>query len=147
MNSADAIFYREGYAGNWIHVTGALKQVTVGKLGVFGVNPNDQIFYRTGTMEDPKSAGSGWQHLPGALKYISSGKSTIWGVNSADQIFYMKNLKNNNGILAFEWIHVAGGLKQISCAPGTYKLLPIYGKNRQLWNPDLKLNFAGILKI
>jgi len=118
VNSGGSVFYRDGFAGTWTTTDGVLKHVTSGKLGVFGVNFGDEIYYRTGTMEDPTSAGTGWQLLPGLLKRVSAGKSTVWGVNSANNIFYMKNIRNHQGVLSLEWVHTDGILNRIASSPG-----------------------------
>jgi hypothetical protein len=58
VNARDDILYRPGYEGGWTNIAGKLKQITVGPLGTFGVNEQDEIFYRTGTGEDNASQGS-----------------------------------------------------------------------------------------
>lgn len=67
--------------GVWVHIVGGLTHVTVGKSGVWGVNENDEIFYRQGvTLGTPY--GTGWKKLPGALKQIDAGSSgVVYGVN------------------------------------------------------------------
>lgn len=71
VNSADDIFVRQGITKEtpggtgWKHIDGKLKQISVGKSGVWGVNAQNQIFYRTGTYDDNGSEGSGWQHVSG----------------------------------------------------------------------------------
>jgi hypothetical protein len=38
----------------------------VGKAGVWGVNENNQVYYRVGTYDDPKTAdGTDWQLMDG----------------------------------------------------------------------------------
>ena len=48
-------------------VTGSLKGVSLGPAGVWGVNEQDQIFYRTDTYGDASSNGSSWELVSGAL--------------------------------------------------------------------------------
>ena len=57
MNSGDYIYRRTG--NRWQQVSGRLKVVSVGLSGVWGVNSNDDIFYRTATYGDPDSQGTG----------------------------------------------------------------------------------------
>ena len=57
MNSGDYIYRRTG--NTWQRVSGRLKVVSVGQSGVWGVNANDDIFFRTGTYGDPDSQGTG----------------------------------------------------------------------------------------
>lgn len=54
---------------------------------MWGVNSNDDIFYREGTFGDNGVVGCSWTNIPGKLKYVTSGFGTVWGVNSQDQIF------------------------------------------------------------
>ena len=81
---------RKGAKGAWTRVKGTLKSITSGKLGVFGVNVNNHIYYRIGTLENNFSVGKGWQRLPGKLMEITAGRETVWGVNKANKIYYMR---------------------------------------------------------
>ena len=54
----DRIWYKSSDTDMWKRIPGGLKQIEVGKLGVFGTNKNDAIFYRTGTNNNPFSSGS-----------------------------------------------------------------------------------------
>ena len=45
----------------WQVIPGALKQVEIGPSGVYGVNSDNEIFYRVGTYEKPMTTGTGWQ--------------------------------------------------------------------------------------
>lgn len=61
VNGADQIFYKSHPAvSSWERIDGLLKQIHSSELGVFGVNMNDDIFYRIGT-NDNNSSGTGWQ--------------------------------------------------------------------------------------
>ncbi|XP_019623528.1 PREDICTED: tectonin beta-propeller repeat-containing protein 1-like [Branchiostoma belcheri] len=88
----------------WRSVDGLLKFVSVGSRGVWGVNRDDDIFYRSGTLENKASSGSGWVKIEGKLKQISSGHS-VWGVNANDDIFIRQDP---------EWRSVDGLLKFVS---------------------------------
>ena len=59
VQNNNKIFFRG--TGNWEQIPGGLKQIEIGKLGVFGVNNNDDIFYRVGTHNAPDSTGTTWQ--------------------------------------------------------------------------------------
>ena len=73
MNRNNAVYYRNGVGGTWNYILGEqLKQVAVGKLGVFGVNSNDGIYYRVGTNDNPESVGSSWQRFENFTKKIIS---------------------------------------------------------------------------
>ena len=86
VNSRDHIWYKSSSDATWERIPGDLKQVEIGKFGVFGVNKNGDIWYRVGTHNNPNSSGTNWQKLYGKLKHISSGHSTAWGVNDSDAI-------------------------------------------------------------
>ena len=111
----ETIWFKSDSDAPWENIPGGLKQIEIGAMGVFGVNRNDQIYYRVGTHNNPNSSGSGWQHLPGGLKHISSGKLTVWGVNSSDDIYKMINISfDADGNIQFQWQHFSGKLKNIS---------------------------------
>ncbi|KAI8480726.1 hypothetical protein Bbelb_415190, partial [Branchiostoma belcheri] len=95
----------------WRSVDGLLKFVSVGSRGVWGVNRNDDIFYRSGTLENKASSGSGWVKIEGKLKQISSGHS-VWGVNANDDIFIRQGVTSTNPT-GTDWLHVGGKLKQL----------------------------------
>ena len=42
---------------------GALKSVSVGSAGVWGVNGADHVYYRIGTYRKPGTPGSVWEHI------------------------------------------------------------------------------------
>ena len=68
--------------GNWASIDDEyLTHVTVGKSGVWGVNKNGSIFYRTGVSLNV-SYGTSWQKTFGELKQIDAGSSgVVYGVN------------------------------------------------------------------
>jgi hypothetical protein len=64
VNSAHFIYLRVGSQGNWKHIRGLLKHVSVGEAGVWGVNKYDEIWYREG-VSSSNVAGTRWQKLGG----------------------------------------------------------------------------------
>ena len=72
----------------WQHIGGKLKWISSGKNVVFGVNSNDDIFYRAG-ITSSAPAGSHWVHVPGKLAHIDTHGDFVWGVNSANNAFYL----------------------------------------------------------
>ena len=58
-----------GYKGNdgsWTDVQGRLDQIEVGEFGTFGVNSNNNLYYKRGTYGNPYAVGvsengSAWQ--------------------------------------------------------------------------------------
>ncbi|XP_078595835.1 uncharacterized protein LOC144872941 [Branchiostoma floridae x Branchiostoma japonicum] len=95
----------------WESIGGRLKFVSVGSNGVWGVNSNDDIYYRTDTFENAASSGSGWQHIGGKLKQISSGHS-VWGVNANDDIYIRQGITSSNPT-GTGWHRIEGKLKQL----------------------------------
>jgi len=61
VNKLGEIYYRDGPGGSWTRVSGTLKQIDIGALGVIGVCKDNDIYYRLGTRNNPHSTGSGWQ--------------------------------------------------------------------------------------
>jgi len=55
------VFFRDGILGRWENVEGKLVHVEIGKLGVFGVNAANEVFYRVGTRNNPGRTGTHWQ--------------------------------------------------------------------------------------
>ena len=80
---------------------------------MFGVNSNDEIYYRLGTNENPGSVGTGWQVLSGSLTHISVGVEEVWGVNSIDEIWRMEDITFLGGQIVFYWEKVDGKLKHV----------------------------------
>ena len=70
----------------WIKLQGALKQIYVSNYGVYGVNENNNIYYREG-IDFYNKKGNSLVLIDSALKYISVGKYGLWGVNSNDEIW------------------------------------------------------------
>ncbi|XP_046861569.1 lectin L6-like [Xenia sp. Carnegie-2017] len=67
VNSGHAIWVRKG--SGWTRVGGALKHVSVGNGGVWGVNKHDNIYFREGvTFSSP--VGTSWTQISGSLKRI-----------------------------------------------------------------------------
>jgi len=84
VNKHDQVFRRANH--RWERVQGALKQISVGEAGVWGVNDANDIYYRQGTFGDKDTAGSDWVKLPGKFKWISSG-NRVFGVSPKNEVF------------------------------------------------------------
>ncbi|XP_035691376.1 neurogenic locus notch homolog protein 1-like [Branchiostoma floridae] len=106
----------EGAGTEWQQVSGRLKFVSVGRSGVWGVNSNNQIYYRTGTYGDEASAGTGWVNIAGSLKQISSGNNIVWGVNGNDDIYIRLGISWSSPS-GSSWRHIPGKLKQVHVSP------------------------------
>ena len=114
MSSTEEIFYKANLLAPWQQVDGFLKQVEVGEMGVFGVDADNEIWYRLGTNENSGDIGTGWQKLPGLLKHISVGTNNVWGVNPDDEIYSMENITFVSSEIQFSWKLMEGSLKQIA---------------------------------
>ncbi len=49
---------------------GALKQVSVGECGVWGVSPEQHVWFRINTYGDPDNEGTGWQRIEGRFQQV-----------------------------------------------------------------------------
>jgi len=136
VNAKNVIWSMSGSDLKWTKINGNLKQIEVGNMGVFGINKNDDIFYRVGSMENRfYSTGFSWQRLSGKLKQISVGSTSVWGVNAEDEIFEMQNISYDlEGKINFKWKRIPGALKYLSVYEGIIwgvnKLDMIYFKER-----------------
>ena len=76
----------------WKHSEGHLIHVSVGPAGVWGVNHDENIFYKAGTYQDPEGFGSGeasgWQAVSGWLKQTDVGTDIVWGVKGVQNIYH-----------------------------------------------------------
>ena len=110
VNRNRYIYRRVG--STWVKIEGGLKQISVGESGVWGIAPDNSIFYREGTYGDKDTSGSAWKKVPGNLTWVSSGSDLVVGVNSAGNIYYRKGITAENPT-GTEWVKVPGGLWQI----------------------------------
>ncbi|XP_046860941.1 fish-egg lectin-like [Xenia sp. Carnegie-2017] len=71
----------------WKQVPGALKYVSCGALGCWGVNRHNQIWYRSG-VSTQNCAGTRWTRIGGSLKQIEAGEvGDVYGVNSNNVVY------------------------------------------------------------
>ncbi|MGH0134823.1 UNVERIFIED_CONTAM: hypothetical protein FKN15_021820 [Acipenser sinensis] len=133
VSSTDAVFVR--YGNNWVQLPEALKHVSVGLSGVWGINKDNYIYKMIDTGGDEFVAGVNlndniclnrdptmtvhstdpipWNLLPGALKYYSCGPYSCWGVNSGDQIYVMKGVTPSSCMGSNTWQNIPGALSMI----------------------------------
>ncbi|XP_066275437.1 uncharacterized protein [Branchiostoma lanceolatum] len=107
-----AVATTTGAEFEWQHIAGGLTFVSVGLSGVWGVDSDYQIYYRTGTYKNEASPGTGWELIDGGLKQISSGNNTVWGVSSNDDIFIRLGI-SSSAPQGSRWSNVSGKLKQV----------------------------------
>ena len=130
VDTNEDIFKLNG--GQWQHIRGKLKGVSVGVSHVWGVNRHDKIFVT-------ETGQGNWQYVAGRLKQVRiSQKRTqrtdsrlknqisvsgfhdrvVWGVNSNEEIWY----RNRN----YKWQRIPGSLKMVSAGQAG-----VWGVNRQ----------------
>jgi len=134
VNSVGEVFFRNGVTlgypmgTGWERVEGNLKWISVGTylldgiLGnavVWGVNSNDDVFFRTGIIPS-RPTGTGWQGIPGKkMSQVAAGPdgARVWAVNATGSIFYRATTETPADILLHTgsaWVEVDGLLKQIA---------------------------------
>lgn len=82
VNAEGAIYHwTTGEHNEWVHISGGLKQISAGGAGVWGVNTNNQLYYRIGTVGDNGLSGSGWHMMEGILmSWVAVGSNYIVGI-------------------------------------------------------------------
>ena len=127
VNRQGKIYRRTG--SSWQEISGGAKQVSVGESGVWIVNGNHDIYYRSGTFGDVDTAGSGWETVSGKLQWISSGSNIVVGANKYGEIYYRRGVSSTNPT-GLDWVQVSGRLMQIDVdgdqAVGVNKEYKIY---------------------
>ena len=78
--------------------------MSVGPAGVWGVNCNNDIWYREGTYGDERAVGSRWRLVSGKLKQLTVGYNVVWGVNARDEIWIRVGKLPCVYILLFEYL-------------------------------------------
>lgn len=81
----------------WQSVEGSLTQISVGPSGVWGVNSNDDIWFRGGTYGgEANKVGTGWTNIPGKLIHITSGSTEVLGVNRQNEVWRRTGISESN---------------------------------------------------
>ena len=92
---------------------GSLAQITSGPYGLFGVDKNDEIWFREGVEPHKNKLGTSWTKLDGLLKQISCGKYGVWGTNRKNELFYRKSISNAKP-KGDSWHYIQNNIKQVS---------------------------------
>ncbi|XP_078697602.1 perivitellin-2 31 kDa subunit-like [Branchiostoma floridae x Branchiostoma belcheri] len=112
VNNQDLLVTIAQSAPRWKRIEGSpMKFVSVGANGVWGVDQDNGVYYRSGTFHNEGSSGTGWESVDGSLKQIAAGQD-VWGVDSSDRIFIRTGITSSNPT-GTSWQQIAGGLKQI----------------------------------
>ncbi|XP_076467617.1 perivitellin-2 31 kDa subunit-like [Babylonia areolata] len=104
----------------WKSADGWLSHVSVGPIGMWGVNEWEQIFHRSQTYQNPLSIGSSWIGTDGLLRQLDAGSGTVWGVNYEDTYFHRQNVASLSpaGTYWYSYYEQSIPLKWISVSPG-----------------------------
>ncbi|XP_076468472.1 perivitellin-2 31 kDa subunit-like [Babylonia areolata] len=65
----------------WKSTGGLLAHVAVGPLGVWAVNGDGDVFYRTQNYRDPFNIGSSWKRTDGIMRQLDIGDNLVWGID------------------------------------------------------------------
>jgi hypothetical protein len=108
----------------WRQIPGALKHVSAGEAGIWGVDKSNKVFYRVG-VNDSNPDGTSWKEIPGKrLKQIDSGPNGIvFGVAAdPDNEIYCRTGIVSDKPFGTDWTQVDYSLlKYISCGvPGCW---------------------------
>ncbi|XP_035694513.1 uncharacterized protein LOC118428529, partial [Branchiostoma floridae] len=126
---------------SWQQLDGSLRYVSVGPAGVWGVNCNNDIWYREGTYGDERAVGSRWRLVSGKLKQLTVGYNVVWGVNARDEIWIRVGITSSNPT-GTDWVLVPGSLSMIYVSPSTNK---VWGCNagRQIFRRRGIFSYGG----
>ncbi|XP_035697092.1 perivitellin-2 31 kDa subunit-like isoform X1 [Branchiostoma floridae] len=125
VNNQDLFVAVVQSAPRWKPIDGSMKYVSVGSNGVWGVDHNNAIFYRSGTFENEASSGTDWVNVEGQLKQVASGYA-VWGIGTTNLIYTRLGTSARNPT-GTAWEQIAGGLKQIDVSSTAYS---VWGVNR-----------------
>lgn len=103
IDEKEKIWYRKG-ANNqfalgtgWKMVSGNLKQISVGKCGVWGVNSDYQVWFRLNTFGDPETDGTGWMRIDGRFQQVYSGPEGVIALAANRDLYYRANVGEKDG--------------------------------------------------
>ncbi len=112
--SGQCVYYEDKLQNAWKNpprkVAGALKHVSIGEAGVWGIGVKTKgLYYK-------RWCGSSWTLVPGTtvmkLKQIDVGKNVIWGSDNGHNIYYSTVSAGNPDITS--WTKTSGGLVHVS---------------------------------
>ncbi|XP_043935363.1 fish-egg lectin-like [Protopterus annectens] len=96
LNRNAAIPAKEGSALPWINIPGKLKYYSCGTKSCWGVNSDDDIYFRTDVVTD-SCVGTQWQQITGKLSMIEvSTEDSVYGVNSAGELYKRDGISCDN---------------------------------------------------
>ncbi|XP_063798469.1 fish-egg lectin-like [Pseudophryne corroboree] len=82
----------------YTHLDGSLKYYSCGPFGCWGVNSNNNIYYRY-NVKPTSCQGIQWQNIPGSLVMVEVGTDgSVYGVNSDGNVYYRESISARNPI-------------------------------------------------
>ncbi|XP_069803271.1 fish-egg lectin-like [Dendropsophus ebraccatus] len=107
---------------------GSLKYYSCGPYGCWGVNSNNDIWYRHG-VQPTSCRGSRWQQIDGKLIMVEvSTDGSVYGVNSQGQVYKREGISASNPI-GTSWTRedISGSFRHVSYDQGNLWLLTMNG--------------------
>ncbi|XP_071746135.1 uncharacterized protein [Lepeophtheirus salmonis] len=110
VDDKDKIWYRKGacienvLGSGWKTIPGSLKQLSVSYCGVWGINSNQEVWYRLNTAMDPDNEGTGWVKVDGRFQQIFGGPKTVLGLTGNRDIYYRSGLSSSDQ--GSHWIRI-----------------------------------------
>ena len=92
-------WYRKGatnafaWGNTWKMIPGSLRQISVGKCGVWGVNADQQVWFRLNTVGDPDNEGTGWQRVEGRFQQVYSGPTGVFALAGNRDLYQRVNIQ------------------------------------------------------
>ena len=112
----DAIYRLKHGNLAWKRIPGALKHVSAGKAGIWGVERDNNIYYRDGVNESNPD-GTSWRVIVGKLKQVDSGPTGIvYGVDSNGTVYCRSGIESGKPF-GTNWMQVMPSIamKYVSC--------------------------------
>ncbi len=98
-DAKERIWYRKGATnafalGNtWKMIPGSLRQISIGKCGVWGVSADQQVWFRLNTVGDPDNEGTGWLRVEGRFQQVYSGPTGVFALAGNRDLYQRVNIQ------------------------------------------------------
>lgn len=134
------IHSRLKWGKKWTRVPGKLKYISCGEYGIWGVNKENEVYFREGVTRSNPS-GLKWRRVGGRLRQIEAGKDgQVWGVGTSGRVYVRtgvtlskpwgvgwKTVKTRK-----QWLHITIGVGTafgVSTNGRVYRTAPSTGGN------------------
>ncbi|XP_066461761.1 fish-egg lectin-like [Eleutherodactylus coqui] len=110
-------------------IEGSLKYYSSGLYGCWGVNRNNQIYYRF-DVQPMTCRGSFWKNIAGSLVMVEVGTDgSVYGVNSAGKVYKREGISCTNHVgTSWTQLDLPGTFKHVSYDEGSLWLLKQNGE-------------------